>query len=101
MASFKFFYYKSFAFLAILSVLLIISTGTVFVRSYILRRRYQRRLEDHDALGPGQLLTSRAQGSKIKRLGSMPKIINAWLAEGGDKWNQMMVSLHHFTGLYN
>ena len=70
-------------------MLLIISAGIV-VRSYILRRRYQRRLED--ALGTGQLLAPRAQGSKIKRLGSTPKIINAWVAEGGDKWNQMMVS---------
>jgi hypothetical protein len=81
---------KSIAFLAILFLLLIISAGFI-ARSYILRRRYQRRLED--AMGPGQLLaTPRAQGSKIKRLGTLPKITNAWLAEGGDRWNQMMVS---------
>ena len=40
----------------------------------------------------GQLLAPRAQGSKIKRFGAMPKVFNTWLAEGGDKWNQMMVS---------
>jgi len=36
------------------------------------------------------LLAPRAQGSKRKRLGAKPKITNAWLAEGGVKWNQMM-----------
>lgn len=41
-------------------------------------------------MGPGVLLAPRAQGSKLKRLGTIPKIINTWLAEGGDKWNQMM-----------
>jgi hypothetical protein len=80
---------NSIAFLAILFLLLIIAAGIV-TRSYVLRRRAQRRLED--ALGPGQLLAPRAQGSKIKRLGTAPKIINTWVAEGGDKWNQIMVS---------
>jgi hypothetical protein len=81
---------KSIAFLAILFLLLIVAAGFV-ARSYILRNRAQRRLED--AMGPGQLLAPRAQGSKIKRLGTMPKIFNTWLAESGDKWNQMMVSI--------
>ena len=43
-------------------------------------------------MGPGLLLAPRAQGSKIKRFSKMPKVINTWLAEGGDKWNEMMVS---------
>lgn len=25
----------------------------------------------------------------------MPKMFNTWLAEGGDKWNDMMVSFMH------
>lgn len=85
----SFFLKKSIAFLAILFLLLIISAGIV-ARSYILRRRYQRRLED--AMGPGLLLAPRAQGSKIKSFSTMPRIFNTWLAEGGDKWNDMMVS---------
>jgi len=75
------------AFLAILFILLFIS-ACIVLRSYIVRRRYQQRLQD--ALGPGVLLTPRAQGSKIKRLGILPKITHTWLAQGGDKWNQMM-----------
>ena len=55
-----------------------------------MRRRQRQRLED--AFGPHHLLAPRAQGSKIKRLGAMPKMFDTWLAEGGDKWNQMMVS---------
>ncbi|KAF8817031.1 hypothetical protein BYT27DRAFT_7247596 [Phlegmacium glaucopus] len=74
-------------FLATLFLLLFVSCGIV-LRSYILRRRYQRRLEE--ALGSGLLLAPRAQGSKKKRLGTKPKIINTWLTEGGEKWNQMM-----------
>ena len=88
----SFFFKKSIAFLAILFLLLIISAGIV-ARSYILRRRYQRRLED--AMGPGLLLAPRAQGSKIKSFSTMPKMFNTWLAEGGDKWNDMMVSFMH------
>jgi hypothetical protein len=85
----SFFFEKSIAFLAILLLLLIIS-AMVISRSYILRRRYRLRIED--VLGPGLLIAPSAQGSKINRLGTMPKIINTWLSEGGDKWNQVMVS---------
>ena len=66
----------------------------IVLRSYILRRRYQRRLEE--ALGTGLLLAPRAQGSKRKRFGTKPKMINTWLTEGGEKWNQMMVRVSTF-----
>ena len=63
------------------------------LRSYIIRRRQQRRQD----MNPGLLLAPRAQGSKLKRFGAIPKMLNTWLAEGGDKWNQMMVSFIFFT----
>ncbi|CAA7261492.1 unnamed protein product [Cyclocybe aegerita] len=74
-------------FLATLFLLLFVSCAIV-LRSYILRRRYQRRLEE--AMAAGMLLAPRAQGSKRKRFGTKPKLIDTWLADGGEKWDQMM-----------
>lgn len=95
--SLQFPFFLSITFLATLFVLLVVSCGIV-LRSYILRRRYQQRLEE--ALGSGLLLAPRAQGSKRKRLGTKPKIISTWLAEGGEKWNQMTVSLSQLSSIF-
>ncbi|KAF8158398.1 hypothetical protein B0H34DRAFT_454599 [Crassisporium funariophilum] len=41
-------------------------------------------------MAAGMLLAPRAQGSKRKRFGAKPKILDTWLADGGEKWAQMM-----------
>ncbi|KAF9533282.1 hypothetical protein CPB83DRAFT_890380 [Crepidotus variabilis] len=73
-------------FLATLFLLLFVSCAIV-LRSYIFRRRYQRRLEE--AMAAGMLLAPRAQGSKRKRFGSKPKMFDAWLTDGGEIWDEM------------
>ncbi|KDR82759.1 hypothetical protein GALMADRAFT_220749 [Galerina marginata CBS 339.88] len=73
-------------FLATLFLLLFVSCAIV-LRSYILRRRYQRRLDE--AMAAGMLLAPRTQGSKRKRFGAKPKLFDAWLAGGGDTWDHI------------
>ncbi|KAK7056745.1 hypothetical protein VNI00_002462 [Paramarasmius palmivorus] len=76
-----------FTFLATLFVLLLISSTIIF-RSYILRRRYQQRLQE--ALASGAILAPRSPGSHRKRFRTRPKFYNAWLESGGDSWDEMM-----------
>ena len=42
-------------------------------------------------MAAGMVLTPRAQGSKRKRFGAKPKIVDTWLAPGGEKWDSIMV----------
>ena len=80
----------SVTFLATLFLLLFISCA-IILRSYILRRRYQRNV--HSALGAGMLLTPRSPGSRHTRFGHMPKLFDSWLVNGdGGKWQDMSVS---------
>lgn len=64
-------------FLATLFLLLLVSCAIV-LRSYILRRRYQRQIEN--ALALGIVLTPRAPGSKRKRFGVRPHMYESWIA---------------------
>ncbi|KAK7469161.1 hypothetical protein VKT23_003652 [Stygiomarasmius scandens] len=76
-----------FTFLATLLVLLLISCSIVF-RSFVLRRRYQRRLQE--ALASGGVLAPRTQGSHRKRFRTRPKFFDVWLSEGGEVWEEIM-----------
>ncbi|KAG7088480.1 hypothetical protein E1B28_012469 [Marasmius oreades] len=76
-----------FTFVATLFVLLLISSTIIF-RSYILRRRYQRNLQE--ALASGVILTPREQGSRRKRFRTRPKFYDVWLDPTGDTWEDMM-----------
>lgn len=78
----------SITFLATLFLLLFISCAIV-LRSYVLRRRFQRQLDE--AMAAGILLTPRTPGSRKRRFGTKPKFHDIWLVRGGDTWNQMMV----------
>ncbi|KAF8908892.1 hypothetical protein CPB84DRAFT_1843256 [Gymnopilus junonius] len=73
-------------FLATLFLLLFVSCAIV-LRSYILRRRYQRRLDE--AMATGLHLAPRAPGSKRKRFGAKPKLYDTWLADGGGTWDHI------------
>ena len=64
-------------FVATLFLLLFVSCGIV-LRSYILRRRYQRQI--NFALANGAIMTPRAPGSRRKRLGVRPRLYEAWIA---------------------
>jgi hypothetical protein len=79
----------SITFLATLFLLLFVSSGIV-LRSYILRRRFQRQIDE--AVAAGFLLSPRAQGSRKRHFGAKPKIYNSWVTSGGHKWSEMMVS---------
>lgn len=74
-------------FLATLFLLLFVSCAIV-LRSYVMRRRLRRRIEEAHALGI--VLTPRAQGSKRRRFGAKPKMFDVWISEGGCKWNDIM-----------
>ncbi|KIK69586.1 hypothetical protein GYMLUDRAFT_33963 [Collybiopsis luxurians FD-317 M1] len=78
-----------FTFLSTLLVLLLISCSIVF-RSFILRRRYQRRLAE--ALATGAILAPRTQGSRRKRFRTRPKFFDTWLSEAGSSvtWSDLM-----------
>ncbi|KAF5369260.1 hypothetical protein D9758_002634 [Tetrapyrgos nigripes] len=76
-----------FTFLATLLVLLLISCSIVF-RSFVLRRRYRRRLQE--ALASGGVLAPRTQGSHRKRFRTRPRFFDVWLNEGGDTWEDTM-----------
>ncbi|KAJ2919208.1 hypothetical protein MD484_g1213, partial [Candolleomyces efflorescens] len=64
-------------FLATLFLLLFVSCAIV-LRSYFLRRRYQRQVAH--ALAQGIVLTPRAPGSRKKRFGSRPHMYESWIA---------------------
>ncbi|SJL07544.1 uncharacterized protein ARMOST_10894 [Armillaria ostoyae] len=78
-----------FTFLATLFVLLIISSS-IILRSFMMRRRFQRRLEE--AMAQGVVLAPHNQGSRRKRLGRKPKMHEAWIApsQDADTWEDMM-----------
>ncbi|KAJ8080636.1 hypothetical protein PM082_017470 [Marasmius tenuissimus] len=76
-----------FTFVATLFVLLMISSTIIF-RSYILRRRYQRRLQE--ALAAGVILAPREQGSRRKRFRTRPKFYDVWFDTAGDTWEELM-----------
>ncbi|KAH7873152.1 hypothetical protein F5879DRAFT_996948 [Lentinula edodes] len=78
-----------FTFLSTLLVLLIISCSIVF-RSFVLRRRYQRRLAE--ALAVGAVLAPRVQGSRKKRFRTRPKFYDTWIsdAEKTSIWADLM-----------
>ncbi|KAJ2930889.1 hypothetical protein H1R20_g6200, partial [Candolleomyces eurysporus] len=64
-------------FLATLFLLLFVSCAIV-LRSYFLRRRYQRHVAQ--ALAQGIVLTPRAPGSRKKRFGTRPHMYESWIA---------------------
>ncbi|KAH6912918.1 hypothetical protein BKA70DRAFT_780040 [Coprinopsis sp. MPI-PUGE-AT-0042] len=64
-------------FVATLFLLLFVSCGIV-LRSYILRRRYQRQI--NFALANGAVITPRTPGSRRKRLGVRPRLYETWIA---------------------
>ncbi|KAE9404045.1 hypothetical protein BT96DRAFT_447621 [Gymnopus androsaceus JB14] len=78
-----------FTFLSTLLVLLLISCSIVF-RSFVLRRRYQRRLAE--ALASGAILAPRTQGSRRKRFRTRPKFFDTWISEvePSSKWAELM-----------
>lgn len=80
----------SVTFLATLFLLLFLSCA-IILRSYILRRRYQRRLEE--AMAAGLVLTPRAPGSRQTRFGVKPKIFDSWFINGDEKWMDVQVSI--------
>ncbi|KAF8895399.1 hypothetical protein BD779DRAFT_1499310 [Infundibulicybe gibba] len=73
-------------FLATLFLLLFVSCAIV-LRSFILRRRYQRYIS---GLVDDVVVTPRTQGSRKRRLGIRPKFHDAWIENGGPTWNDMM-----------
>ncbi|KAJ4469016.1 hypothetical protein C8R41DRAFT_635383 [Lentinula lateritia] len=85
-----------FTFLSTLLVLLIISCSIVF-RSFVLRRRYQRRLAE--ALAVGAVLAPRVQGSRKKRFRTRPKFYDTWIsdAEKTSIWADLMVLVNQFS----
>ncbi|KAF5311669.1 hypothetical protein D9611_009406 [Ephemerocybe angulata] len=64
-------------FLATLFLLLFVSCAIV-LRSYLLRRRYQRQIEH--ALAHGIVLAPRTPGSRKKRFGTRPHLYESWIA---------------------
>ncbi|KAK0487487.1 hypothetical protein IW261DRAFT_618726 [Armillaria novae-zelandiae] len=78
-----------FTFLATLFLLLIISSS-IILRSFMMRRRFQRHLEE--AMAQGVVLAPHTQGSRRKRLGKKPKLHEAWIApsQDADTWEDMM-----------
>ncbi|KAF8221658.1 hypothetical protein L208DRAFT_669939 [Tricholoma matsutake] len=74
-------------FLATLFVLLFISS-VIVLRSYILRRRFQRQF--NEAVASGLLPFPPSPGSRKRCLGPMPKIYTACVRQGGHHWNQIM-----------
>ncbi|KAK0221808.1 hypothetical protein IW262DRAFT_931988 [Armillaria fumosa] len=56
----------------------------------MMRRRFQRRLEE--AMAQGVVLAPHNQGSRRKRLGKKPKLHEAWIApsQDADTWEDMM-----------
>ncbi|KAK0201728.1 hypothetical protein DFS33DRAFT_1386021 [Desarmillaria ectypa] len=78
-----------FTFLATLFLLLIISSS-IILRSFMMRRRIQRHLEE--AMAQGVILAPRNQGSRRKRLGRKPKMHEAWIVPGhdADTWEDIM-----------
>ncbi|GLB38499.1 hypothetical protein LshimejAT787_0503640 [Lyophyllum shimeji] len=74
-------------FLATLFLLLFISC-TIVLRSFVLRRRYQRQIDE--ALAAGIILAPRAQGSRKRRYGHKPKMFTSWVVQGGERWDEMM-----------
>jgi len=79
----------SVTFLATLFLLLFLSCA-IILRSFILRRRYQRRLEE--AMAAGLVLTPRTPGSRQTRFGVKPKIFDSWFINGDEKWAEVQVS---------
>ncbi|KAF8195422.1 hypothetical protein BJ912DRAFT_1040377 [Pholiota molesta] len=73
-------------FLATLFLLLFVSCAIV-LRSYVLRQRYNRRI--NEAMAAGLFLAPRAQGSRRKRFGVRPRLIDTWIATGGPKWDRI------------
>ena len=79
-----------FTFLATL-VLLILISFAIIVRSFVLRRRFRRRVEE--ALAAGAILPVPApRGNRQRRdHRERPIIYDTWVKSGGEKWQYMMV----------
>ena len=93
---------NSFTFLATLLLLLAVSCAIV-LRSLIIRRRFQNRVQDALAQGMMQQATPGAGGHGGRRLlGEKPRTWDAWLApplpsDDEPKWQTVSVSLVYFT----
>ncbi|KAL0960968.1 hypothetical protein HGRIS_005965 [Hohenbuehelia grisea] len=79
-----------FTFLSTLIVLVLIS-GLIILRSFIIRRRINRSIQE--ALQQGILLplnTPGGRGGKCKYVVQQrPKLYESWLADGGEMWDEM------------
>ncbi|KAI0044402.1 hypothetical protein FA95DRAFT_1608564 [Auriscalpium vulgare] len=77
-----------FTFLAALFLLLFVSSA-IILRSFVLRRRFRRRIEEAILAGvitPNDV-TSRGRG---RNFGAKPKIWEAYVSPGGSEWDSIM-----------
>jgi len=68
--------------------LLLFISCTIVLRSFIVRRRFRRQIEE--AVAAGIILAPRVQGSRKRRYGHKPKMFTSWVMQGGEKWDEMM-----------
>lgn len=84
--------YSRFTFLATLLLLLFVS-GAIVLRSFIVRRRFRRRIEE--ALAAGVLLTPPFEPSFPQRRLEKPILWDAALTPASDEeWRDLLVRLH-------
>ena len=77
---------SSFTFLATLLLLLAVSCAIV-MRSFVLRRRFRRRVEE--ALAAGIILPQHPP--RKRDFGEKPRLWDAWLTPTDTKWSSIMV----------
>lgn len=95
----------SFTFLATLFVLLLISASIIF-RSFLVRRRFRRRVEDALAQGVFLDLQPSALGLTSRYIGEKPSVHEAWVEPDApqekSQWQAIMVCFepsNSFPGL--
>ncbi|EIN12620.1 hypothetical protein PUNSTDRAFT_141278 [Punctularia strigosozonata HHB-11173 SS5] len=76
-----------FTFLATLFLLLFVSCAIV-LRSFFLRRRFRRRIEE--AIAAGVLLPPASGHGRRRDFGEKPKIWDAWAAPSGEEWSDIV-----------
>jgi hypothetical protein len=90
----------SFTFLATLFVLLLISASIIF-RSFLIRRRFRRRVEDALAQGVFLDLQPSALGLTSRYIGEKPSVHEAWVEPDAihekSQWQAIMVCFEPFN----
>jgi len=93
----------SFTFLATLFVLLLIS-ASIIVRSFVVRRRFRRRIEGHIAQGVFLDLPASGLGLTSRFIGEKPRVHEAWVDQGvlqeKPQWLAIMVRSLSFMHLF-